>query len=454
MALTLNNNLSKLKVGDYFWCKYTVATANTVGVFSDIATKTDAEAIPVIPVASSATPNGYFRFIMVEDWNGKKILLADRNIQHSLSLDVLNSRGIASGSGLPNMLPEISDGTGLKHTFATRLLTGGTVSTDKDNEWDKYIVGSTLGGTITAGDNNVWNFGIYSWTSTTLSTDSTKRIIRGSTSTSSSNVVTSDATRAFRPVLEIESLFTLLNKSFILLSDGYKKLSQGSPAITNSAIPVMTSKTTPSGTVTASTERSELYGMYKAFDGSYDTIWQPVGIVGWLMYQFTLPKKIVKYSVSSSTIAGTETMYPKSWTFEGSNDGILFDVLDTQSNITGWILSQTKTFDINNVKTYLYYRINVSLHNGGSYLAIGELSMFETPTPAIPPSFKTVSPTLPTLPQFQTEGMDDLSIFDRKVQKVLESPKGMTSEVLGAGKVYKSSVDLKKIFDLRKLEVK
>lgn len=71
-----------------------------------------------------------------------------------------------------------------------------------------------------------------------------------------------------------------------------------------------------------------------------------------------------------------------------------------------------------------------------------------------PEGWKIVSPTLPTLTQFQEEGMEDLSVFDRKVQPVLESPQQMTSEVLGEGKVFKGTVDLKKYFDLRKLEVK
>lgn len=67
----------------------------------------------------------------------------------------------------------------------------------------------------------------------------------------------------------------------------------------------------------------------------------------------------------------------------------------------------------------------------------------------------SVSQTLPTQSQFEEEGMEDLSIFNRQVQPVLDSPIQMTSEgVLGEGRVFKGTVDLKKYFDLRKLEVK
>lgn len=101
MPLTLNNDLKTIKVGDYVWCKYT-ANSGEIGTFSDFAIKTDAEVTgQLIPATSSATPNGYFKFICVgEDHLGRKKLIADRNIQHSISWDTLNSEGIVSGSGL------------------------------------------------------------------------------------------------------------------------------------------------------------------------------------------------------------------------------------------------------------------------------------------------------------------------------------------------------------------
>lgn len=68
--------------------------------------------------------------------------------------------------------------------------------------------------------------------------------------------------------------------------------------------------------------------------------------------------------------------------------------------------------------------------------------------------WKNVSGTLPNQAGFEEHGMEDLSILDRKVQPILESPIQMSKEELGEGKVFKASVDLKKYFDLRKLEVK
>lgn len=84
-----------LSIGKRIRCHYQ-APASQVGTFSGLGEETS----DFIPPASSATPNGDFYFIMVDEENDKKKLIADRNIQHSISWDTLNSAGIASGSGL------------------------------------------------------------------------------------------------------------------------------------------------------------------------------------------------------------------------------------------------------------------------------------------------------------------------------------------------------------------
>lgn len=65
----------------------------------------------------------------------------------------------------------------------------------------------------------------------------------------------------------------------------------------------------------------------------------------------------------------------------------------------------------------------------------------------------SVSQTLPTLQQFQDSGMDDISILNREIQ-VASTPQMTNNGALGEGKVFKGTVDLKKYFDLRKIEVK
>jgi hypothetical protein len=396
-----------LDIGKRIRCHYQ-ASSGQVGTFSGLGQETS----DFIPPTSSATPNGDFYFICVDkDHLGRWKLIADRNVQHSISWDTLNSAGIASGSGLPlgelaldfnganyynagnksdyfitgditfgakfklrnltglqTIMGLTADGetlndnvvyllritstgnievgheygagsnqfyttassyiqpnidysvtvvrdttlkkyhiyvngslvesltytndaeiapTGLKHylslgrdnagtnglnymngtisvayvwnkicsnteiinsesgklygnesglvfyikgkkeelAFTTRLLTGGISSSDTDNEWNKYIVNSTLNGAITAGDNAVWNWsGIASWTSTASSSNASYRVCRGNSSSSGYATVPTSASTAtncnFRPVLLIEIL--TYNKSFIYINGEYK----------------------------------------------------------------------------------------------------------------------------------------------------------------------------------------------------------------------------------------
>lgn len=344
-------HIKDMNIGDVIPCRYTAASG-AVGTFSELGTCTAAE----ISIASSATPDGLFYFVMAGyDHLGRKKLIADRNIQHSISWDALNSAGIASGLPIKIYNPlvpiltsnlqngyELSassvisgyqpykmfdgkfdsfldswgssdasfnqhvrikfpasivadaykihaysytgelarnikswtfegsqDGTNwtVLHTvtnapswsmheertyefnnsvpflyyrinisanqgdmyctmihemqiykkefkdyvFNTRLLTGGTSATDKDNEWDRIISESNLSSTITPGDNNIWNWsGIASGTSSSVG--AVGKIYRGNTSNSnlfngySSNEAY--ANLGFRPVLLVESLQT------------------------------------------------------------------------------------------------------------------------------------------------------------------------------------------------------------------------------------------------------
>jgi hypothetical protein len=100
----------------------------------------------------------------------------------------------------------------------TRLLTGGTSVSDRENEWDKYIAESTLGGKIKAGDNLIWNWnGVYSITnSRSAVTSSAQTTTRGGISAyefySGTNVGSSysGTNTGFRPALVLENLSSIL----------------------------------------------------------------------------------------------------------------------------------------------------------------------------------------------------------------------------------------------------
>lgn len=58
-------------------------------------------------------------------------------------------------------------------------------------------------------------------------------------------------------------------------------------------------------------------------------------------------KIIVQYAVSSyPTSTQTNNRSPSNWTFEASNDGSTWDVLDTVAGETGWSTGETRTFTV------------------------------------------------------------------------------------------------------------
>lgn len=140
--MAIQNNISSMIVGDKIPCRYTVLTSGQVGIFSELGTCTANE----IPITGTATPDRLFYLIMVGyDSQGRKKLIADRNIQTGISWDTLNSAGICSGIDI------FTD-------IECRILTGGTSATDTDNEFSKIIYESTLNGTITPKDNSIWHW--------------------------------------------------------------------------------------------------------------------------------------------------------------------------------------------------------------------------------------------------------------------------------------------------------
>ncbi len=140
------------------------------------------------------------------------------------------------------------------------------------------------------------------------------------------------------------------------------------------SIPQMSSNTTPSGAAAASSVSGT--AAWNAFDRNTGTGWSTANTVttGWLSYNFPTGKIIKRYGWFASIFGSTN---PRTWTFEGSNNGSTWVVLDTQTAFTSGA-STFYSFDISaNTTSYTYYRINISAVNGGGNIAIQELEMSE-----------------------------------------------------------------------------
>jgi hypothetical protein len=144
-----------------------------------------------------------------------------------------------------------------------------------------------------------------------------------------------------------------------------------------------------SGTATDSANNASNAG--NAFDQDPGSQWFYTGTSGWLQYDFGAnnAQVVKRYTVSEAiTIAARD---PKDWTFLGSQDGVNWTTLDTQSNQSFLFVYQQKVYNIANTTAYRYYRINVTANNGDStFLHIGELGLWSDVGRTIPDGRYTI----------------------------------------------------------------
>lgn len=346
-----------------------------------------------------------------------------------------------------------------------RLPTGGINATDKDNEWDKYIVNSALNGAISSGSNGVWNWsGAASWTSTTNTGGSANRTGRGGTGGNvgasgynPTSYVGAAAATGFRPLMEIEIL--PMFRSLIKHDAEYKRFKLGSSKVDKTLIitPLMTSNTTPSGVTSASSIYNSSYEGWRAFNGGAtgtEDCWASSAgsPSGHLAYKFNDITTLSMYSITSRDASDLGSA-PKDWTFQGSNDGINWSVIHTVSNSTGWSQKETRQFVLDKEYSYFNYRLNITSNNGLNYTTVGELELIKKSIiDAIPSEWSMISVTLPSESTFINDGMDDLSVFDRKNVDLIQIMTANGS--LGSGKLFKGSIDLKKYIEIKNVSVK
>lgn len=145
------NTVDELEIGKRIRCHYK-ANRDEIGKFSRLGFATKLGSFlgdiddKFISYNDAKCPNGYFYFKMVDyDKEGRKLLVADQNIQYNISWVEINKAGMATGRKL-----EIDD----KKVYS-RLLDGGRAYLTQDgnpsgvregsgvwpvdNEWDKYI---------------------------------------------------------------------------------------------------------------------------------------------------------------------------------------------------------------------------------------------------------------------------------------------------------------------------
>lgn len=187
--------VKELAVGKKIRCKYDYTTMS----FFDLGKMGGNTFLSGGAFSSDASSSSkYFYFIMVEDKNGIKKLIADRNVHYSISFNTLLSKDFTSKSGKPI----IFDNQPNNLKFSIGLPSGGTLSYDTlTNDWDKFISGKS---------NDTWNWkDATTITSSMTSYDNSSNwgIARGKVSSDNYtflNLDSVDTTYGFRPMLLIE----------------------------------------------------------------------------------------------------------------------------------------------------------------------------------------------------------------------------------------------------------
>ena len=112
-------------------------------------------------------------------------------------------------------------------------------------------------------------------------------------------------------------------------------------------------------------------------DASHSAGWLTANTTtGWIQVQLIAPAVITGYAVMGWSVDTFPGRCPRDWTLQGSNNGVDWTVLDTQTNQTTWTLWTRNTYALTGVTTaYSYYKLVVTANNGDSYLGLSQFRL-------------------------------------------------------------------------------
>lgn len=177
----------------------------------------------------------------------------------------------------------------------------------------------------------------------------------------------------------VKNMVTVSANTRTLANGETRTLEATSLAVTpkkyKSILPVMTAETIGGYTITAdATEASRAAWMIG--DGNPATWYSPKSggaAPAKIKIQMPTAKKIEFYEINSGSVTPNLPVLINNYTFEGSNDGINWVVLDKQTGLSWATLNQIKLFKVNNPNNYLYYRFNSTV----GYSIINECKLYE-----------------------------------------------------------------------------
>lgn len=84
----------------------------------------------------------------------------------------------------------------------------------------------------------------------------------------------------------------------------------------------------------------------------------------YVQLKYSGPTVVNGYTLTSANDASERD--PRDWNLVGSNDGLNWTVIDTQTNQQFTGRGQTRQFNTNNNEAYNYYRLNITANNNGN----------------------------------------------------------------------------------------
>lgn len=158
----LRKHVKDMKIGDYIVWSYHPDDYFEFGADTPRYTECPLEGIP-----NGETSKGKYWYGIKAD---KGLLISDRVLRNEWSWNTLNNYKFIEGismtiSTVQGILRSPTGGVAYADANGNKSLTDqGYGGWPTNNEWDKYIVKSSLEGTITAGDDAVWHWNkMFSW---------------------------------------------------------------------------------------------------------------------------------------------------------------------------------------------------------------------------------------------------------------------------------------------------
>src|SRR5207248_5049472 len=108
-------------------------------------------------------------------------------------------------------------------------------------------------------------------------------------------------------------------------------------------------------------------------DGDIGTKWLTFMPTGWAQFKLAQPIAVTRYALTSANDAPTRD--PQDWNLQGSQDGVNWTTLDSQSGQSFTDRFTTNEYGFANTTAYLYYRLNITANHGAGLLQLAEVQL-------------------------------------------------------------------------------